>query len=125
MVEQRGGSIVNIGSLTSSISIRKSVGLSPYAASKSGLLGVTRALATEWAPHGVRVNVLSPGYIVTPMTEPLRANPEFDAWVLGRTPMGRWGTPEDLEGACIFLASDASRFVTGQMINVDGGWLAS
>jgi 2-deoxy-D-gluconate 3-dehydrogenase len=125
MVQQRAGSIVNIGSLTSSISIRRSVGLSPYAASKSGLLGVTRALATEWAPHGVRVNVLSPGYIVTPMTEPLVQNPDFDAWVLSRTPMGRWGTPQDLEGACVFLASDASRFVTGQMINVDGGWLAS
>jgi len=125
MVAQGSGSIVNIGSLTCTITIRKTVGLSPYAASKSGLLGVTRALATEWAPHGVRVNVLSPGYIVTDLTAPLQANAEFDAWVLSRVPMGRWGTPEDLAGACVFLASDASRYVTGQMINVDGGWLAS
>jgi 2-deoxy-D-gluconate 3-dehydrogenase len=125
MVEQGRGSIVNIGSLTSSIAIRKTVGITPYAASKSGLLGISRSLAAEWATRGVRVNVLSPGYIVTPMTEPLLANPDFDAWVLSRTPMGRWGSPADLEGACVFLASDASRFVTGQMLNVDGGWLAS
>jgi 2-deoxy-D-gluconate 3-dehydrogenase len=122
MLAQRSGSIITIGSLTSTIGIRR---IAPYAASKHGILGLTKVLATEWAPHGVRVNVLSPGYIETDLTAPLKADPSFDAWVRSRIPMGYWGQPSDLVGAAIFLASDASRYVTGQMLNVDGGWLAS
>ncbi len=123
MLQQGSGSIINIGSLTSSIGIGW-IPIIPYAASKTGVLGMTRALSTEWSARGVRVNLLSPGYIETEMTRPLQANPEFNAWVLSRTPMRRWGTTDDLEGTALFLASDASRFLTGQMITVDGGWLA-
>jgi gluconate 5-dehydrogenase len=97
----------------------------PYTASKGGVRQLVRALAVDWAPHGIRVNGIGPGYIETEMTRPLRDQPEFDAWVRRRTPLGRWGRPGDFEGAVVFLASDAARFVTGQILYVDGGWLAT
>jgi NAD(P)-dependent dehydrogenase (short-subunit alcohol dehydrogenase family) len=118
----RPGSHVFITSLSSSIAVRNAA---PYAASKSSLLGVIRTLSAEWAPHGIRVNGIQPGYIHTRLTEDLLARPDQHARVLGRIPMGRLGTAQDLVGAAVFLLSDASAYVTGQNIAVDGGWLAS
>ncbi len=116
-----GGSIVNIGSLMC-------VGARPttaaYAASKGGLLMLTKTLAVEWAKYGINVNAIGPGYIATDLTAPLRADAEFNKWVLSKTPAGRWGRPEDLVGAAVLLASPAGAFITGQIIYVDGGWLA-
>ncbi|MGH2451246.1 MAG: SDR family oxidoreductase [Candidatus Limnocylindria bacterium] len=116
------GKMIGIGSLTSTIGLAK---MAPYAASKAGLLGVTRVLAVEWAPHGICVNALAPGYIETEFTRPVREDPARNAWILSRIPMARWGRPADLVGAALFLASSASDYVTGQVIHVDGGWLAA
>ena len=86
---------------------------------------LTRQLATEWAKYNIQVNAIGPGYILTDLTRSLREDPERHATVMRRTPAGRWGTPDDLTGACVFLASEASDFMTGQTIYVDGGWLSS
>jgi 2-dehydro-3-deoxy-D-gluconate 5-dehydrogenase len=118
----QGGTHVFIGSLANSIGLSRT---SAYAASKSGLMGVVRTLAVEWAPSGVRVNCLAPGYFKTALTADLFADAERAAWVLSRIPMGRVGVAADLAGAAIFLLSDASAYVTGQLLNVDGGWLAA
>ena len=83
-----------------------------------------RKFCVVWAPHQILVNAIGPGFINTPMTKPLVDDPEFNEWVADRCPAGRWGTPGDLAGAAVFLASPASNFVTGQMVYVDGGWLA-
>ncbi len=115
------GKIVNIGSLMCHAA---RAGTAPYGASKGAILLLTKSLAMDWAPHGILVNAIGPGYIDTPLTAPLKSNPEFDSWVRERCPLGRWGTPEDLAGAAVFLASDAANFITGQIIYVDGGWLA-
>jgi 2-dehydro-3-deoxy-D-gluconate 5-dehydrogenase len=115
------GSHVFVGSLASSIGLRN---VGAYAASKSGLLGIVRTLALEWAAEGARVNCIVPGYFETALTADLFADAERAAWVLSRIPMGRTGQPEDLAGAVIFLLSDASAYITGQVIAVDGGWLA-
>lgn len=120
-VEQRSGKVINIGSLTSHIGLRE---IANYGAAKSGILGLTRALALEWAPYNVQVNAIGPGYYKTRMTEPVQRDPGRAAWILSRIPMGRWGVPEDLAGVGVFLASRASDYVTGQIVNVDGGWLA-
>ena len=117
----RGGKIVNIGSLTSEVA-RATV--APYTAAKGGVKMLTRSMAAEWAVHGVQANAIGPGYIVTEMNKALVDDPKFDAWVRGRTPAGRWGTPDDLIGAAVFLASPASAYVNGQMLYVDGGMLA-
>ena len=117
----RGGKIINVGSLTSEVA-RATV--APYAAAKGGVKMLTRSMTAEWAPHGIQANAIGPGYIVTEMTGPLAADPKFDAWLRGRTPSGRWGRPEDLTGVAVFLASDASNYVNGQIIYVDGGLLA-
>ena len=85
---------------------------------------LTRAMAVEWAKHNVQINAIGPGYFVTELTQPLVANPEFNAWICQRTPAGRWGRPEELVGAAVFLASAASDFVNGQILYVDGGLLA-
>jgi len=118
----RKGKIVNIASLLSEAA-RPSI--PAYTASKGGIRQLTKALAVEWAPHGINVNAIGPGYFQTEMTRPLVEDENFSRWVRERTPLGRWGRPEELVGAAVYLASPASDFVTGQIIYVDGGWLAS
>ncbi len=117
----RGGSHIFVGSVSTYIGLPGAV---PYGASKSGVAGLVRGLATEWVGEGIRVNGIVPGYFRTALTEPTFADPDRSAWVHSRIPMGRTGEPEDLAGAVVFLASDASRYVTGQLIAVDGGFLA-
>ena len=121
MIEQGKGKIINTCSILSRIG-RPTI--TAYTAAKHGLLGVTRALAVEWGPHGINVNGIAPGYFVTEMTQVLKDDPKFDAWVLDRVPLKRWGEVSDLRGAVVYLASDASDYVTGQLIYVDGGWTA-
>ncbi len=115
------GAIVNLGSLTSAVGIATAV---PYTASKSGVLGMTRALAAEWAPT-IRVNALGPGYFRTRMTEGFYAEADWAERMLGRIPMRRFGRLDDLVGAAVFLSSEASAYVTGQILYVDGGTLAA
>jgi gluconate 5-dehydrogenase len=116
-----GGKIINIGSLLSEVA-RATV--APYAAAKGGMKMLTRAMAAEWAAHDIQANAIGPGFIETDMTKPLADDPKFDAWLRGRTPSARWGRPDDLIGAAVFLASAASNYVNGQIIYVDGGLLA-
>ena len=116
-----GGKIINIGSLTSEVA-RATV--APYTAAKGGIKLLTRSMAAEWAAHNIQANAIGPGYILTEMNKALIENRDFDAWVRARTPTGRWGTPEDLIGAAVFLASPASAYVNGQILYVDGGMLA-
>ena len=116
------GKIVNIASLMTAAARR---GTSAYAASKGALGQLTKALAIEWASHGIHVNAIAPGYIDTEMSKSLREDPEFDGWVKKRCPLGRWGSAEDIAWPIVFLASPASDFITGQVIYVDGGWLAT
>lgn len=117
----RGGKIVNIASL---LSLQGGIRVPSYTAAKSAVAGLTRIFANELAPHDIQVNAIAPGYIETDNTAALRADPERNAAILGRIPAGRWGHPEDLQGAVVFLASAASRYVTGSMLVVDGGWMA-
>ena len=119
--QDTGGRIVNIASM---LSYQGGIRVASYTASKSGVLGLTRLLAAEWAPKGINVNGIAPGYMETDNTEALRNDPVRNKEILGRIPAGRWGTPEDLGGAVVFLASDASRYVHGFTLAVDGGWLA-
>ena len=120
--ERGKGKVIFIASLTSALGIRAT---SPYAASKAGILGVTRTLATEWAPLGICVNAIAPGYVETELTRPLFEDPERGPWIHSRIPMGRRSYPEDLAGAAVFLSSRASDYLTGQTIYVDGGWTAA
>jgi len=117
----KAGRIINIGSLTCH-------GARPttaaYASSKGGLLMLTKTLAVEWAKYNINVNAIGPGYIATELTEPLWSDEDFTKWVLSKTPLGRWGQPDDLVGTAVLLASKAGDFITGQIIYVDGGWLA-
>jgi gluconate 5-dehydrogenase len=122
MIARQRGKIINVCSLMSEVG-RPTTG--NYAAAKGGLKMLTRAMAVEWARHNLQINGIGPGYIVTDMTRPLVENPEFNQWICGRTPAGRWGRPEELAGAAVFLASAASDFVNGQIIYVDGGLLAA
>jgi len=115
------GRIINIGSLMCRAARPTT---SPYTASKGGLLLLTRALAVEWARYKINVNAIGPGYFATELTKPLRDDPKLNEWVISKTPLGRWGRPDDLVGTAVFLASNASEFITGQIIYVDGGWLA-
>ena len=117
-----GGSIVNICSLTSEVGVP---GAAPYGASKSGLAGLTRALATEWAPRGIRVNGIGPGYFRTALTETFYEDAQWQTAMLSKIPMGRFGQLTDLAGAAVFLCSDAASYVTGQVLYVDGGYLAA
>ncbi|MFQ6034657.1 MAG: glucose 1-dehydrogenase [Sedimentisphaerales bacterium] len=117
----KGGKIINIGSLMCH-SARPTT--AAYASSKSGVLMLTKSLAVEWAKYNINVNAIGPGYIATELTKPLWTDEDFDRWVLSKTPLGRWGQPGDLIGTAVFLASRASDFITGQIIYVDGGWLA-
>lgn len=118
----RGGKIINMGSLTSSLA-RASVG--PYAVTKAGIAMLTRAMAAEWAHHGIQINAIGPGYMETDLNRPLMENATFSAWVRERTPSRRWGRPDELAGVSIFLASEASSYVNGQIIYVDGGITAT
>jgi 2-deoxy-D-gluconate 3-dehydrogenase len=122
MVKQgRGGKIINIASM---LSFQGGVRVPSYTAAKSAVMGLTRLMANELAPHRINVNAIAPGYMATDNTAPLRADPKRSDEILGRIPAGRWGEPEDLQGALVFLASAASDYVTGHMLAVDGGWLA-
>ena len=122
MAAGAGGVIIMIASLMSEGARPTN---SPYTVTKGAIRQMIKALAVDWAPFGIRVNGLGPGYIQTALTQPLWEDAAFSQWVVGRTPLGRWGTPEDFEGAAVFLASPASRFITGQILYVDGGWLAT
>lgn len=122
MARRSHGKVINVCSLSSE---RARPEISAYAASKGALRMLTRALAVEFARHNIQINGLAPGYITTALNGALTGDSEFDQWVIDRTPAGRWGSPEDLVGAALFLASGASDFVTGQIIYVDGGFLAA
>jgi gluconate 5-dehydrogenase len=119
---RKPGKIINIASLMSE-SVRRHT--SAYAASKGGIRQLTKALAVDWAMYGITVNAIGPGYIQTDLTRALWEDRDMDTWVREHTPMGRWGLPEDLASTAVFLASPASDFITGQVIYVDGGWLAT
>lgn len=118
MVPRGAGKIINICSVQTDLA-RPTIG--PYAAAKGGLRNLTRAMTAEWAGSGLQINAIAPGYISTEMTSSLVADPEFDGWIRGRTPAGRWGRPEELAGPVVWLASPASDFVNGQVVFVDGG----
>jgi 2-deoxy-D-gluconate 3-dehydrogenase len=121
MAAHGGGKIVNIASL---LSFQGGIRVPAYTASKSAVAGLTRALANEWAAHGINVNAIAPGYFDTNNTAALRADPVREPAILARIPAGRWGEPQDLAGAAVFLASRASDYVHGIVLPVDGGWLA-
>jgi len=121
MIPRRRGKVINIGSLMSELA-RATV--APYTVAKGGIKMLTRAMTTEWAPHNIQANAIGPGYMLTDMNQALIDNPSFDAWVKGRTPAGRWGRPEELIGAAVFLASSASDYISGQIIYVDGGMVS-
>jgi 2-deoxy-D-gluconate 3-dehydrogenase len=121
MIERRhGGKIINIASL---LSFQGGVNVPGYAAAKGGVIQLTKALANEWAPHGINVNAIAPGYMETDNTEALRSDALRQRQITERIPAGRWGTPQDLAGAAIFLASRASDYVHGHVLVVDGGWM--
>ncbi len=123
MIERGGGKVINICSMMSELG-RNSVGA--YAAAKGGLKMLTRNMATEWAKNNIQVNGIGPGYFATSQTAPIRVDGHpFNDFIIGRTPAGRWGDPDDLQGAAVFLASKASDFVNGQIVYVDGGILAT
>lgn len=121
MAARGRGKVINIGSLTSELA-RATV--APYTVAKGGIKMLTKAMAAEWGEKGIQANAIGPGYMVTDMNAALIENPEFDAWVKGRTPMRRWGLPEELAGTCIYLASAASNYVSGQIIYADGGMIS-
>ncbi|MCX2725810.1 SDR family oxidoreductase [Roseibium salinum] len=121
MIPRKNGKIINIGSLTSELA-RATV--APYTVAKGGIKMLTRSMTAEWAEHGIQINAIGPGYMITDMNKALIDNPQFDAWVKGRTPAKRWGKPEELAGTAVYLASSASNYVSGQMIYVDGGMIS-
>ena len=118
MIPRRRGKIINICSVQSELG---RPGIAPYTASKGAVKMLTKGMAIDWGPHGLQVNGLGPGYFKTELNQALVDNPEFSAWLIGRTPSRRWGDVDDLVGAAVFLASDASRFVNGHILYVDGG----
>lgn len=122
MAKNGGGAILNLASLTSYVGVPTAV---PYGASKSGILGLTRALAVEWAPLGIRVNAIAPGYFLTDLTRSFYDNPEWVDAMRARVPMGRLGDLDDLVGAALYLSGPAAQYVTGQCLTIDGGYLAS
>ena len=121
MVKQGGGKIINIASL---LSFQGGILVPAYTAAKSGVAGLTHALANEWAKHNINVNAIAPGYMATDNTAPLRADAARNQAILERIPAGRWGAPDGLNGAVVFLASRASDYVHGAILPVDGGWLS-
>lgn len=116
-----GGKIINVASM---LSFQGGVRVPSYTASKSGVMGITRALANEWAKHNINVNAIAPGYMATDNTTALRADEARNAAILERIPAGRWGVPADMAGPVVFLASDAASYINGYTVAVDGGWLA-
>jgi 2-deoxy-D-gluconate 3-dehydrogenase len=120
MLTQGGGKIINVASM---LSFQGGILVPSYTAAKSGIAGITRALANEWAKHHINVNAIAPGYMATDNTAPIRADAARSQAILDRIPAGRWGTPDDLQGIVVFLASSASDYVQGAIIPVDGGWL--
>jgi len=120
MLERGSGKIINVASL---LSFQGGVTVPSYAASKGGVAQLTKALANEWAAKGVQVNAIAPGYMDTDNTEALRDNPTRSRQILERIPAGRWGSPQDVAGAAVFLASPASNYINGHILVVDGGWL--
>ncbi|UXY09129.1 2-dehydro-3-deoxy-D-gluconate 5-dehydrogenase KduD [Kosakonia sp. ML.JS2a] len=116
-----GGKIINIASM---LSFQGGIRVPSYTASKSGVMGLTRLLANEWAPHRINVNAIAPGYMATNNTQQLREDAERNQEILERIPAGRWGEPADLQGAAVFLASRAAEYINGYTLAVDGGWLA-
>jgi len=121
MKEHGGGKIINLASM---LSYQGGINVAGYTASKGGVKSLTMLLANEWAKDGISVNAIAPGYMATDMTEAIQNDPIRNSDILARIPKGRWGTPQDLGGAAVFLASHASDYVTGITIPVDGGWLA-
>jgi 2-deoxy-D-gluconate 3-dehydrogenase len=121
MARQGGGKIIHIASL---LSFQGGILIPSYTAAKSGVAGLTRAMANEWAPLAINVNAIAAGYMETDLTTAIRADAERNAAILARIPAGRWGEPEDLKGAVVFLASAASDYMHGGIVPVDGGWLA-
>jgi gluconate 5-dehydrogenase len=122
MIKRRKGKIINITSLMAE-GARPSTG--NYCAAKGGLKMLTKAMATEWGQYNIQANAIGPGYFVTDLTQSLVEDPKSDSWVKQKVPLGRWGTPSELVGTAIFLSSQASDYVNGQTIYVDGGWLAA
>jgi len=121
-IEQKsGGKIINIASM---LSFQGGIRVPSYTASKSGVMGITRLMANEWAKHNININAIAPGYMATNNTQALRADQDRSAAILERIPAGRWGLPSDVQGPVVFLASRASDYVNGYTIAVDGGWLA-
>jgi 2-deoxy-D-gluconate 3-dehydrogenase len=116
-----GGKIINIASM---LSFQGGIRVPSYTASKSGVMGITRLMANEWAKYAINVNAIAPGYMATDNTAPIRKDPKRSNEILERIPAGRWGTPDDLKGVAVFLASEASNYINGYTIAVDGGWLA-
>lgn len=120
MIPRASGKIINVASM---LSFQGGIIVPSYTAAKSGVAGLTRALANEWASYGINVNAIAPGYMATDNTAPLRADAARADSILGRIPAGRWGMPDDLQGTAVFLASDAARYMHGAILPVDGGWL--
>ena len=121
VARKSGGKIINIASM---LSFQGGIRVASYTSSKSGIAGLTKLLANEWAKHGINVNAIAPGYFATNNTDALRADEKRNTEILGRIPAGRWGEPSDLGGAAVFLSSRASDYVHGTIVAVDGGWLA-
>ena len=122
MIRRGRGKIINIASVQTALA---RPGIAPYTATKGAVGNLTKGMATDWARHGLQCNAIAPGYFDTPLNAALVADPAFSAWLEKRTPAGRWGKVEELVGACVFLASDASSFVNGHVLYVDGGITAS
>jgi gluconate 5-dehydrogenase len=122
MIAQQSGKIINIASLMSEVSRRT---VSAYVSSKGAVKQLTKSMATEWAGHNIQINAIGPGYFKTEMNTALLNDPEFNSWVKGRAPAGRWGEPEELVGITVFLASKASSYINGQTFYVDGGMLST
>jgi 2-deoxy-D-gluconate 3-dehydrogenase len=120
MIAQGNGTIINIASL---LSFQGGISVPAYTASKHGVAGVTKALANEWGSRGVTVNAIAPGYISTDNTAALRADADRNASILARIPIGRWGNPDDIASVAVFLASPAARYINGEVLTVDGGWM--
>jgi gluconate 5-dehydrogenase len=122
MIARRAGKIVNIASVQTALA-RK--GIAPYTATKGAVGNLTKGMATDWAQYGIQANAIAPGYFETPLNKALTEDPAFNAWLTARTPAGRWGKLEELVGACVFLSSQASSFVNGHVLYVDGALTAS